>query len=162
LGLVGGKIDNPDLHFSRFAADNILLVVPAAHRWSRRKNAAVAELGSEPLILREPGSGSRRCLERALEHAGLPRHECTAAAELGSNEAIKEAVLSGLGAAFLSRRAVAKELNTGTLVNPVVSGVRLDREFFVVHDQRRALPASARTFLQFIKESPVVADKPGL
>jgi DNA-binding transcriptional LysR family regulator len=74
--------------------------------------------------------------------------------ELGSNEAIKEAVLRGMGLAVLSTHAVQKELDAGQLHALRVMGLRLKREMFVAWDRRRVLPIPAKLFLQFIEPSP--------
>src|SRR5206468_2371830 len=92
LGLVGGTADNPDLEFRCFAHDELALIVPADHPWGRRKRISLRQLTRQPLILREAGSASRWCLERALADADLPLHAMNVSLELGSNEAIKEAV----------------------------------------------------------------------
>src|SRR5262249_33650346 len=97
LGLVGGRGDSPHLEFRAFATDELALVVPAGHAWARRKRIALEQLRGQPLILREAGSGSRRCLEQALAAAGKGLRDLDVTLELGSNEAIKEAVLRGLG-----------------------------------------------------------------
>jgi len=72
------------------------------------------------------------------------------ALELGSNQGIKEAVLRGLGLAFLSSHAVADELRTGALRAVQVAGLTLSREMFVVWGRRRALPITARLFLDLL------------
>jgi DNA-binding transcriptional LysR family regulator len=113
LGLVGRKGDSPHLDYRCFACDTLALVVPAAHRWARRKRVSLEELGGEPLILREAGSGSRWCLEQALARAGKSPADLRVALELGSSEAIKEAVQRGMGLAVLSTRAVEKEAGPG-------------------------------------------------
>ena len=150
VGLIGGKMDNPDLEFRPFASDRLVLVVPAAHAWSRRRRVPLAQLAEQPLILREAGSGSRWCLERALGHAGKSLRDLRVALELGSNEGIKEAVLRGLGIAFLSTRVVQKELHDGRLHAVQVAGLPLAREMFAVWDRRRALPIAARLFLDLL------------
>src|SRR5262245_27978525 len=95
LGLVGGKSENPHLEFRCFACDRLALVVPAKHRWRRRQAVSIDELCEQPLIVREAGSGSRWCLEHALEKADRSARDLQITLELGSNEAIKEAVLRG-------------------------------------------------------------------
>jgi DNA-binding transcriptional LysR family regulator len=147
VGLVGGKMDHPDLEFRPFASDRLVLVVPATHAWGRRRRVPLAQLADQPLILREPGSGSRWCLERALAHAGKSLRDLRVSLELGSNEGIKEAVLRGLGIAFLSTRAVQKELHDERLHAVQVVGLPLAREMYAVWDRRRALPIAARLFL---------------
>lgn len=147
LGLVGGRGDSPHLEFRSFACDQMVVVIPAVHPWQRRKRVRLAELCRQPLILREAGSGSRWCLEQALAHAGRSAADLHITLELGSNEAIKEAVLRGLGCAVLSTQVVAKELRAGTLHALTVSGLPLQRDIFVVWDRRRVLTIPARLFL---------------
>ena len=115
---------------------------------------AAAELLSQPLIQREPGSGSRRCLERSLERLGLAAARLNVALELGSGEAVREAVLERVGVAVLSRRAVEREVNAGQLRALAVEGLTLDREICVVRDRGRALPAAAQLFLDVIRPEP--------
>ena len=150
IGLVGGKMDSPDLEFRTFASDRLALVVPAGHAWSRRRRVSLAQLAGEPLILREPGSGSRWCLERALAQAGHSLAELRIALELGSNEGIKEGVLRGLGVAILSTRAVRAEVEAGRLHTLQVGGLTLAREMYAVWDRRRPLPIAARLFLDLL------------
>jgi DNA-binding transcriptional LysR family regulator len=151
LGLVGKKGDSPHLEYRCFACDTLVLVVPRGHAWGRRKRVSLEQLGEQPLILREAGSGSRWCLEQALARAGKSLRDLKVALELGSNEAIKEAVSQGLGLAVLSRRAVAKELGAGRLHALEVAGLPLLREMFVVWDRRRVLPIPARLFLDLLE-----------
>jgi DNA-binding transcriptional LysR family regulator len=63
LGLVGGKMDGPHLEYRCFACDCLVLVVPANHPWGRRRRVTLDQLAEQPLILREPGSATRWCLE---------------------------------------------------------------------------------------------------
>ena len=98
------------------------------------------------MILREPGSGSRACLEAALNRAGSALSECSVVLELGSNEAIKEAVSEGLGLAILSMHAVEKEVASGRFQTKRVTGLMLTRDFYAVWDNRRGLPVPAQLF----------------
>ena len=139
LGLVGGKTDSPHLVFRPFACDRLVLVVPAVHPWRRRKQVSVEQLCQQPLILRESGSGSRWCLERTLGQVGKSAKDLRVALELGSNEAIKEAVLKNVGLAILSDLAVQKEVQLGQLHALRVIGLPLQREMFVAWDSRRAV-----------------------
>jgi DNA-binding transcriptional LysR family regulator len=153
LGLVGGKIDNPHLEFRCFAGDELAVIVPAGHAWQRRKRVSLDQLGREPLIMREAGSGSRWCLERALAQTGGTLHDLHVTLELGSNEAIKEAVQRGLGLAVLSTQVVRQEVEAGKLHTLHITGLPLVREMFVVWDRRRAVPIPARLFLDLLESS---------
>ncbi len=154
LGMVGGKSDSPHLEFRAFACDEMVLVVPADHAWRKRKRVTLAELCRQPLVLREAGSGSRWCLEQALARTSRTPADLKIALEFGSNEAIKEAVLHGLGCAVLSTHAVAKELQAGVLHALQVTGLPLQREIHVIWDRRRVLPAPARLFLDMLEPCP--------
>lgn len=147
LGFVGGTGGGPDLEFRRFARDELTVVVPRGHPWWRRRQVTAAALAAQPLVHREAGSGSRRCLEQALERAGV-RATLNVAVEVGNPETVKEAVREGLGVAVLSRRAVDQELRAGSLHAVRVVGLALDRDLFIVRDRRRALPAAAHFFLR--------------
>jgi DNA-binding transcriptional LysR family regulator len=151
LGLVGRRDDNPHLEFRAFACDELVVVVPAKHPLARRRRLPLHELCRQPLILREAGSGSRWCLEQALAATGRSLADLRVAADLGSNEAIKEAVLRGLGLAVLSTHALHREVRAGQLLALSVDGLALDREMFAVWDVRRALPITARLFLDVLE-----------
>ncbi len=162
LGMVGRRTESPHLEFRRLAADRMMLVVPPGHAWGRtkRKRVAVEQLRDQPLILREAGSGLRHCLEKSLEQAGLSSAGLRVVLELGSNEAIKEAVLQGVGVAILSSFAVRKEIHTGQLYALEVRGIRCDRDLYIVRDLRRVLPAPASLFLAFLETHPILSHTP--
>jgi len=157
LGLVGGRSDSPHLEYRSFAHDELALVVAAKHPWSGRKRVTLSQLITQPLIVREVGSASRSCLEQALTQAGKSFRDLRVTLELGSNEAIKEAVLRGMGAAVLSTRAVQKEADAGKLHLLQISGLILSRDMLVVWDRRRVLPIPARLFLDLLDAAPAGA-----
>jgi DNA-binding transcriptional LysR family regulator len=142
VGLAGGRTDAAHLDFRPFARDRLVIVVPPGDPWRRRRSVTPAQLAARPLVLREGGSGSRWSLERAVAPAKL-----TMALELGSNEAVKEAVAAGVGPAVLSELAVRRDVEAGRLHALTVAGLDLERPLFVVTDSRRALPPAARAFL---------------
>jgi DNA-binding transcriptional LysR family regulator len=158
VGLVGRKADSAHLEFRYLATDRMVLVIPPAHPLSRKKAVTVNQLAAQPLVLREAGSGLRHCFEKSLEQAGRLLTELRVVLELGSNEAIKEAVHRGVGVAVLSVFAVQKELDAGGLRVLEFKDIHCDREMFVVNDRRRVLPLPARLFMTFLATNPL----PGL
>jgi DNA-binding transcriptional LysR family regulator len=160
LGLVGRRADNPHLDFRHLARDRMVLVVPPGHALCKRKKVSLKQLLAFPLVMREVGSGLRYCFEKSIEQAGRSRADLQIALELGSNEAIKEAVLRGVGVAVLSTFAVKKELETGRLIGLQVSDLRCDRDLFIVQDKRRVLPLPARLFLLFLEGQPIPGARP--
>ncbi|MBA4190577.1 MAG: hypothetical protein C0467_21530 [Planctomycetaceae bacterium] len=117
----------------------------------------VDQLATHSLILREAGSGLRHGFEKSLERAGRSLSELRIALELGSNEAIKEAVQRGVGVAVLSVLAIQKELKAGSLHALEVKDIHCNRDMFVVQDRRRVAPLPARLFLAFLDSNPVTA-----
>jgi DNA-binding transcriptional LysR family regulator len=160
LGLVGRKSDNADLDFEYLASDRMVFVVPPGHALSRKKMVTASQLTAHPLVLREAGSGLRHCLEKALEKIERSLSDFRVALEIGSNEAIKEAVLRGVGVAVLSVYAVRKEVQAGELMALEGSDLKCDRDMFVVRDKRRILPPPARLFLTFLRSTPVPPPAP--
>jgi len=160
LGLVGRKDEKPHLEFRCIARDRMVVVAPRGHAVFRKKQATVDQLTGYPLILREVGSGLRHCFEKSLERAGRSLSELRVSLELGSNEAIREAVLRGAGLAVLSLYSVHKELESGRLRAVPVKGVRCDRDIYVVQDRRRVLPLPARLFLDYLESNPLPALAP--
>jgi DNA-binding transcriptional LysR family regulator len=151
LGLVGRKGDSPHLEYRCFACDTLVLIVPAGHPWAALEHVTLDDLAGQPLVLREAGSGSRWCLEQALGRAGRSINDLPVSVELGSNEAIKEAVLRGMGLAILSDQAVHKEVQAGHLHALRIAGLSLTREMFAVWDRRRVVPIPARLFLDLLE-----------
>src|SRR5579863_380448 len=144
LGLVGRQTSSSHLELQPFASDELVIVVPPDHAWKRRKSVPLAMLVEQPLVLREPGSGSRWCFEQALVKAGKALANFDVVLELGSNEAIKEAVRKGIGVSVLSSLAVQKEV-AGRLLHAVaIAGLSLARTMYVAWDTRRVLSAPAR------------------
>jgi DNA-binding transcriptional LysR family regulator len=160
LGLVGRKADKSHLECRYLASDRMVLVVPPDHGLSKWNKVSVKQLRRYPLVLREVGSGLRHCFEKSLEKVGLSLTDLRVALELGSNEAIKEAVLRGIGIAILSTYAVQKELKTGELHALDVSDLHCDRDMFIVQDKRRVLPFPARLFLLFLETHPISSQTP--
>lgn len=154
LGLVGKMVEKPHLNYRFLVSDRMVLVVPPEHDLSKRKKLTLKQLVSRPLVLREPGSGLRHCFEKSLERVGRSLAEFQVVLELGSNEAIKEAVLRGVGVAILSSYTVQKELRAERLYALELSDLHCNRDLFVVLDRRRAMPPPAQVFMAFLDTNP--------
>jgi DNA-binding transcriptional LysR family regulator len=142
-----GFVESPEvpagLRATPAGQDTLTAVVAPGHRWARRRGGiTAAELAAEPLVSREPASGTRQYLEHALRaQAGLlPARPL---AELSSTTTIKSAVASGIGPAVCSSLAVAPELAAGTLCAVRVSGLDLTRALHAVTAAGRQLTGPA-------------------
>lgn len=132
VAFVEDEVERAGLDVEPLLEDELLVVAPAGHRLARGGEIALADLAAEPLILREPGSGTRRVAEQHLRAAGLAPEELRVAAELSEIEAIKASVEAGLGLSILSRATLAKELALGSLVTRPVAGLAIRRKVAAV------------------------------
>jgi DNA-binding transcriptional LysR family regulator len=149
LGFVGELPDSSALEATAVGEDELVLIVAADHPLADKGATSLNRLRREAMIVREPGSGSRRCLERALDEHGLSLADLKIAMEVNSNDAIRAAVERGVGVAFLSQRDKRHEVG---LASVKVRGFRVRRQLYLIRDPRRVLATPARQFLQFVEE----------
>lgn len=143
--LVEGPAEGEDLDLEVFGRDELVIVASARHPLAAHSRAVpLRRILSQPLVTREPGSGTRAILDRELERHGLVWEPFL---ELESTEAIKAFVETGTGLAVLSRLAVAKELKAQSLTSLRVPGLRLGRELSLVRLRNRT---PGRAFLAFL------------
>jgi DNA-binding transcriptional LysR family regulator len=159
LGLVGQKPEKASLDSQPIGTDTLVLILAPDHPWAARKGVSLRALAAEPLILREPGSGTRCALRKGLERAGASLDAMNVTLEMGSNAAIKDAVRRGLGVSFMSRSTVARELAAGELKAVPVRGLVLTRYLYAVSHRRRPLSPAASAFLHFLKAHPLKPDR---
>ena len=153
LGVVGARIEHRALEYTELMPDELVLVVPASHPWHGRKTVTLAELAQEPLIIRERGSGSRYAMERALAEAGVKWEALRIIGEMGSTQAIKQAVKSGMGLSIISKRAVEEECHHNLLWCVRLKGLRVSRHFYIVIHRDRTRSPLCEAFLDFLKSS---------
>lgn len=151
LGVVGGhELVAGEECLAAGLIDELVLVVPRGHRWARQHTVAPGRLAEEALLLREEGSATRRVTERALAQAGV---RFTAGMQLGHTEAIKQAVVAGLGVAFVSVYAVGGDVAARRLTALRLRGLKIQRHFHLIHNEARPLGASARAFMHALDEA---------
>ncbi len=160
LGAVGARFDDGQLVYLKLWEDELVLALPADHGWSAKPAVGLAELSGQPIILREVGSGSRKVLEDALRSAGMDVGALTLVAEMGSTEAIRQAVKSGAGISVISLRAIQEDLDRGTLSTVPLEGMRLTRDFYLVYHKNRSKSPLCEAFLTFLLQS--VGPKPSV
>ena len=129
LGLIEGPSRERGVRVEPFMEDELVLITP---RTVESEHMSRTQFVASRLLMREYGSGSRRVVETALEKAGFKLKSFTRVMELDSTEAIKSAVEAGLGVGFVSRWAISKELELGTLQVANVAGLRVTRQFTLI------------------------------
>ena len=134
LGFVEGPGTPRGLRSRVVAHDELVLVVPPGHRWTRRPTeVSAAELAETPLVTRELGSGTREFLTAALRRTlGPATRPADPALELSTAASVRAAVLAGAAPAVVSRLAVADDLRSGRLHRIVVPGLDLRRDLRAV------------------------------
>jgi len=155
VGVVGAPPGPKALVARELMADELVVIVPAGHAWAGRKSVTLADVKQEPLIVRERGSGSREALERALDQVNSDLSTFRVVGEMGSTQAIKQAVRASVGIALVSKRAVEDECRAGLLFCLRVKDLRVARAFYLVTHRDRSRSPLAQAFVGFVEsESP--------
>lgn len=152
LGIVGSRFVEKGFDFTPLGRDEICMVVNNRHPWHGMKSIDKGKLLNEPLILREAGSGTGRAVSDALAMAGLPVGKLKVTAYLGSNEAVKLAVIGGLGISFVSELSIRMELEHDELSVVKVKGVRIVRHFYLASRTGRELSPAAKAFATVMRQ----------
>ena len=150
MAVMGSVPDDAPVEIEPFAFNPLVLVAAPSHRLAGLKNVPIEELGREHFLLREPGSGTRAAMEKALEEAGVPLQ---VSMQVGNNSAIKQGVAAGLGIALISRVAIDMELETNRLVILDVEGFPIIRQWRLIHVKDRHLSATAKAFKTFLLQN---------
>jgi DNA-binding transcriptional LysR family regulator len=151
LAIVGARPGQRTLDAREVMSDELVVMVPAGHGWAQRDTVTLAELQNEPMVVRERGSGSREALERALEEAHTGLGAFRVVGEMGSTQAVKQAVRAGLGVTLISRRAVTDEYRAGLIACLRVAGVSVRRSFYLVTHRDRTRSPLGVAFLAFLE-----------
>lgn len=131
---------------SPFAPNKLVVIANSDHPLARKKNISLEEIAKEPFIMREQGSGIRDAVFRLFGEHGLTPNT---GIELGSSEAIKHAIVAGLGISVLSHTALTLEGNKGPLVELDVEGFPIRRQWYLVYPKGKELSLVAQAFYDF-------------
>lgn len=145
MALVEGDITSEYLVSLPFMVDELVVVLPPGHALARRDAISLDDLSGLTLYLREEGSGTRDLFLHTIEPYGMPIH---IAGSFNNTEALKKAVMTGLGATILSRRLVAQDIAAGRLSSAAVEHVAFKRIFKIVHHKDKFLSPILQTIIQ--------------
>ncbi len=152
IGCIGKEPFNQKLTAQPVWSDRLILVVPKHHRWIRKGSIDISELLLEPFVLREKGSATRDVFEVYLkEKKSISLPQLNICGELGSSEAIKEAVIAGLGVSVLSAHAVKRELASRLLYEIPITSCRMERKFYLIYLKSFDIRPHHQTFVNFLK-----------
>ena len=150
MGIIEGPASSRELRKRRFLEDRMVLIVPKGHPWAAMREISLAALKEVPLLMREPGSGSRRVVELALKRSGLKLSQLRVAMDLDSTEAIVSGVEAGLGVGFVSQWAIGKEVRLGTLKPVKVAGLEIVRDLTLIQRSGASPEGAAGAFERFV------------
>ena len=153
VAVVGNRFEERGLTYEPVGNDEILLVVPGEHPWAARPSVKVDELVEAPFIVRESGSGTAKAVVEALSQAGMDVSRWRIRLSVGSNDAVKAAVIAGVGISFLSGLAVRNEVDRGILAVVPVEGLQILRHFCLVRRTNRELTPAASAFWELMIET---------
>lgn len=142
--------DDKEVEQHAFLPNPLVVIALETHAMARRKNIDVAELAVERFILREQGSGTRLACDAHFARLGF---EPQVRLELGSNEAIKQAVAGGLGLSVISRHALTPHLEDEQLVVLDVRGFPVLSNWWTVYPRGKRLSPLASVFLEHLEST---------
>jgi len=133
-----------------FADHPLVVIAPPSHPRAREPAIPLEALAGERFLVREQGSGTRSSMERFFGERGFaPKIDSV----MNSNETIKQAVMAGMGVAFISRHTIGLELATGHLCVLDVQGLPLMRRWYVVQRAGRFVSPATAAFVRFVVEN---------
>ncbi|MEM8506012.1 MAG: LysR substrate-binding domain-containing protein, partial [Cyanobacteria bacterium P01_D01_bin.1] len=124
LYIISQAPTQPDLTIHPFLENPLIVLAPTSHPLAQKKNIPIETLNNQAFIMREPGSGTRKAVEKIFEENDIT---VNVSLELGSNEAIKQAIAGGLGISVLSQHTIISEGTTGEFAILDVQGFPIER-----------------------------------
>ena len=147
LYILGQPPEGIDVNYHPFLENPLVVLAPRDHPLAGASNIPLQQLAAEPFIMREAGSGTRQAVQRLFDENRVP---INVRMELGSNEAIKQAILGGLGISVLSEHTLTPEVAAGQLVILGVEHFPIRRSWYVVYPTGKQLSVIARTFCDYL------------
>jgi DNA-binding transcriptional LysR family regulator len=151
LGVVSFEVNEEQIEHQEFFNDSISLIASKNHPWTTRKSIEPEEIINEPLILREPTSGTRKVMLSELAQHDIGLDDLNIFMELGNAEAIVRTVAAGYGISFVSTLATAFPLELGQVVKVPVSGLNLRRKIYMIRRRLDEPHRPQEVFWSFIR-----------
>jgi LysR family transcriptional regulator, low CO2-responsive transcriptional regulator len=139
--------EDMDVQIHPFLPNPLVVVANSSHPLVQESNIPLTRIAEEPFIMREPGSGTRKAVQKMFDDYNLPMK---VKLDLGSNEAIKQAIAGGLGISILSKHTLALEGVNNVLKILDVEGFPIERNWYVVYPAGKQLSAIAQAFFDYL------------
>jgi DNA-binding transcriptional LysR family regulator len=148
LGIIGGPVDSTRFEIEKVGSDELIPIVSPAHHLASEDHVSLESLSSESLILPGLGSRSRWLLETMLRERDF---HARVALTMSGTEEVKKAVEANLGIGFVSRYAIGREIEDGSLVPLRIDGFRVQRDFELIWPKGHSLPATAEPLIEIAR-----------
>ena len=148
LGLIESPSHLPGLHTEVCCDDELLMICAPGYKLASCQSVTAAQIAGEPYISRESGSGTRQFADNYFRESGVAPEDLNIVMELGSPEAIKGVVETGIGVAIMSSATVVKELRLGSLVALPLEP-RLMRTLSIVYPREKFRSRLLSSFVEF-------------
>ena len=158
LGLVSADVHHAKLLNFVFDTDELVVIVPADHPWSRRGNIKAQELTGETFIVAARGAGARAVVEQRLRARGI---ELTNVIDFGNAEGVKHAVEAGLGVSIQPRGIVRREIENGSLNAIRLADMDSEIRYVWIRRKDRHFSAAEQAFIEVLRgqSSPPVSSR---
>jgi DNA-binding transcriptional LysR family regulator len=154
VGFTGTMIAKPNCKYIPFFQDELSIITPNNEKFRKLQDEGLSidVFRTEPIIMREVGSGTRLEVEKHLKSSGVSPNELNIIAAMGNQEAIKKSVSKGLGIAMLSSLATQKEVDQGELLRfSFPTGPKI-RQLYVVQNKNQISSLAASRFVHLVQE----------
>lgn len=140
----------PGFEAAIWRREKLVVIVPPEHAWAKRRSVQKAMLLREPMIGGEPGTGTARLLQQTF---GVDANSLKVGLELGSTEAVKQAVRAGLGISIALESAVGDEVRAGTLRALRVEETPIAKPLFSIFPAGLSATSPAAQFHAFLRDA---------
>ncbi len=154
IGFTGTVLEKKHCKYIPFYKDELVIITPDTEEFERRleKPEDISWVLTEPVIMREEGSGTRKEAEKQLRGAGIKPEQMHIIASIENQETIKESVCQGMGISILSRLAAADKIHDRSVLSFSIPGADRGRNINVVYNKNYQLSVSAERFLRVVQE----------
>ncbi len=151
FGMIGAKWDEKRISLEEIYADELVLAVYKGHPWQGRENVEIDELAAMPFVMRERSSGTRMVMAQALDAAGFAPSLLNVVAEMGSTEAVREAIKARIGISIISSYAVKEDIERNSLYVVPLKRICIRRPFFLAQRKNREISPLCSAFLEHLR-----------
>ncbi len=160
FGMIGAMWDERRISLEEIYSDELVLAVHEGHPWEKRESVELNELAGMAFVMRERSSGTRMVMAQALQAAGFDVSLLNVVAEMGSTEAVKEAVKARVGISILSSHALKEEIKRNSLHVVSLKRICIQRPFYLVQRKNREISPLCSAFLKHLRTEAKGASGP--